>query len=540
MKLNTIAETGLNMTRLPNVKLKNFAPKVMENPMDSMQLYITDSNNKAGEILGRTQILINSAITDKDFAKMKEILHKRMLDRNFSPERMDSILDSIEKKSAKLATILVGDKYAHSDDINTLLLILWNLERARMANGTPAYNVNYALLEEAAIKRNYSACFELCDDYMLRREPRFKHYSEIEDKTSDVTKRGEYMPKWASAPAISKDELKKQTAEIIDLLKRKNGWCTGAALQFERFINPENIELIKVLAGDKDAQLGFIKFASEWCNSENAELMLRAALNKDYHGICHIAGYSHTNGNLDGFLTASLGKIRIHSFDTIDARYAGFKRDNTNHNISSRQETFYANPRYTSSRGLGATIRHELNSTASFHDIVREYCTDDISSAAKVLLEDPIYDNELAAKVLQKMNIDNVESFKSALLNRDFVTLEKLCGEKISSKDLSKDMDNIKIEIKPPVSSTGRISRETFVNYMDDRILHTKGFKTSLLKDSEVRNLAKLFGTTEEQIRNMDKKEYRRLCIQTHPDRNANDKLAPQVFRILNSLFTCQ
>ena len=72
---------------------------------------------------------------------------------------------------------------------------------------------------------------------------------------------------------------------------------------------------------------------------------------------------------------------------------------------------------------------------------------------------------------------------------------------------------------------------------MDDKLTHTSDFDVSQLKDSEVRNLAKLFGTTEEQIRNMSKKEYRRLCIQTHPDRNPNDNMSNQVFRILNKIF---
>ena len=57
--------------------------------------------------------------------------------------------------------------------------------------------------------------------------------------------------------------------------------------------------------------------------------------------------------------------------------------------------------------------------------------------------------------------------------------------------------------------------------------------------------VSKIFGVsgneeeivTEEQIRKMDKKEYRRLCIQTHPDRNPNDSMAQQIFVILNKIF---
>lgn len=517
---------------IPELSLKK-TQKVIENP-------IREFNDRAGDLAGRTKVMIGSAkeITEQELAKIKNNLRKKMTERNFSPNVIDTILWATEKKSAKLSEIMVNDEYAHSQDIKDILASLWNIERHFKADGTPKYIVDYALLENAARKKNYTVCKEICDDYFFDRTHRITRSEQIEDMTSEVMKRSKYEPVKANIPAVSKNELKKQTDEIVNLLKRKKGWSSGDAYQFSHFINSENVELMKVLAEDSKAELGFIKFASTWCNAENAELMLRAALNKDYQGLCYIAGYSHVTERA-GMGIATPGKIRIRKFDTIDARYAGFCRKNTLHNINKEQESFQVNPEYAGIHRNGATIKHEMNSSQkSFHDIVSEYCTDDVSSAAKVLLEDPIFDNDIAAKILQKMNVENAELFKKAILERDFATLEKLCGNKFTTTEIEQIKKEISNEIKNnSKSQAGKYTKADFVKYFDDKITPMKKLDVTTLKGAEVRNLAKLFGITEEQVLNMDKKLYRKLCIKFHPDRNQNDNLAKPTFRILNRVF---
>lgn len=80
-------------------------------------------------------------------------------------------------------------------------------------------------------------------------------------------------------------------------------------------------------------------------------------------------------------------------------------------------------------------------------------------------------------------------------------------------------------------------TREQFISHIQGKI-NKRGFQKSDLKDSEVRNLAKLLGTTEEQVRNMDKQEYRRLSIKFHPD--SAGKETEDIFCILNSLCNCK
>ena len=90
-------------------------------------------------------------------------------------------------------------------------------------------------------------------------------------------------------------------------------------------------------------------------------------------------------------------------------------------------------------------------------------------------------------------------------------------------------------------SSTGRITKEQFVNFMMDKVSHTKSkdfLDTRVMKDSEIRNLAKLFGVLETKMRNFDKATKRELTLKYHPDRTGGDDLSIKMFQIVNKLKT--
>lgn len=117
-------------------------------------------------------------------------------------------------------------------------------------------------------------------------------------------------------------------------------------------------------------------------------------------------------------------------------------------------------------------------------------------------------------------NVRNINIIKEAYFKRDFATLEKICSRNLKT-----------------INSTNKIAKEDLVKQINQEFANKKKIDVNTLTDSEVHNLAKLFGTTEEQIRHMDKKEFRRLCLQYHPDRNQNDSMSSQIFIILNKIF---
>ena len=265
-------------------------------------------------------------------------------------------------------------------------------------------------------------------------------------------------------------------------------------------LNIENIEVARLLAEDTNAKdnmlrdhLEFIQWVVPYTNAENADLMIRAILNKDYTAVYSIEG----------------GSTR--SLDTLDARYGFWKRID--------KELDKNSPDYDNKIGK-----------------VAKFINDKFSDFIKILVEDDAIDFNFIVKIAEHLNKENKNALKKAFLGRDFSTIEEICGERFFSKSLDPTKEKLKFEFKT-TSTNGKITRNDFVRYMDDKLTHTENFDVATLKDSEIRNLAKLLGTTEEQIRNMDKKEYRRLCIKTHPDRNTNDNLANQVFRILNRIY---
>ena len=130
---------------------------------------------------------------------------------------------------------------------------------------------------------------------------------------------------------------------------------------------------------------------------------------------------------------------------------------------------------------------------------------------------------EMIFRLYYNLKNENKKIIEEAIRKKDFETIRKICNKKVQATTL-----------------TENITREDFIKYMSTKFTKVDKIDVKLLNDSEIRNLAKLLGTTEEQIRQMDKKEFRRLCIQTHPDKNPNDNMANEIFIILSKIFSKQ
>jgi len=90
-------------------------------------------------------------------------------------------------------------------------------------------------------------------------------------------------------------------------------------------------------------------------------------------------------------------------------------------------------------------------------------------------------------------------------------------------------------------STTGKITKEQFVDYMVGKFSHLKSrefVETRTLTDPEIRNLAKLFKINETTMRNFNKATKRELILKYHPDTNGGDEMSVKIFQIVNKLKT--
>ena len=131
---------------------------------------------------------------------------------------------------------------------------------------------------------------------------------------------------------------------------------------------------------------------------------------------------------------------------------------------------------------------------------------------------------EMLLKFGHNLSGENRRILAEAFMKKDFETIKRICSQSIKTSSTTSAL-------------TGKVTREDFIKYMSDKLANVDKIDVNTLRDSEVRNLARLFKISEEQLRHMDKKEFRGLCLQTHPDKNPNDSMANQIFIILNKIF---
>ena len=433
-------------------------------------------NNVSGDIAGRTKVLLDSAkeITNEQLKKVKTELEQKMIDRGFSQNNIKYILSYTNKDNYQVVQAFVDDMYAHTSKM------MWAIPYTTKETAP--------LMRDAVLKKNYEAIYDI-------RSGKIKDFSQIEDLREKVISEGRiYEPAKKTVLAINQDKLAADKKEILEKIRALGVDFKG----YEYSINSESIEVAKVLTEDKNVDKKMIRWILPYTNSENAELMLRAVLNKDYNAVYSIQS----------------GDTRL--FETLEARYAAMKR-------------------------LSKATTQEEKSKLDFYlscgdKSENPVINDRNSKVLKLLFEDSEFNMDIIDKIFKHINKENVNILEKALKEKDFATIEKIIGEKFNSRDVGFVRKSTESEFKT-TSPTGKITRNDFIKYMEEKLKNTEHLDTNTLKDSEIRNLAKLFGTTEEQIKNMDKKEYRRLCIKTHPDRNQDDSMANQVFRILNKLF---
>ena len=154
-----------------------------------------------------------------------------------------------------------------------------------------------------------------------------------------------------------------------------------------------------------------------------------------------------------------------------------------------------------------------------------EYLKLKSNNSPKVSFEQARTQLDLLLKLSKLQNLSNLSNenkriLKEAISKNDFKTIEKIYNECLKMSILTDDF-----------------TRGDFIKRISERLSCAKEKGLNKLDDSEISNLALILGTTEDQIKHMDKKEYRRLCLKFHPDKNTNDAMAHQIFIILNKIF---
>ena len=442
------------------------AEKVVENP-------IKEFNDVAGDIAGRAKLGMDNATLD--LTQIRADIEKTLRSRHFCPKTISYITAFLKPENARALQTLAHDPYASSRPIEEFACF--------------ATKENSAFLEQAAKMRDYEAAQDVKRGFR-------KELSEVKDMRTSVEENYvPYNPKWnAKALALTNEELLKAQNEIIDNLKNR-GISNNTINYVKSWIKDDSVDVIRLASMDKNIADHEMCLWACHANAENADLMIRALLTKQYgleRRIC------------DG---------TIRNMETIDAWYAYRNMLKSGKiKINTGDDAIF----------MAKTFENKI--------------TDKYSDFLQLIFEDQSLSLDTLIKIFKNLSNENKNALKEAYLRKDFETMEKIIGEKFNPREIDFIREGAKQEFKT-TSSTGKITRNDFIRYMDDKLTHTSDFDVSQLKDSEVRNLAKLFGTTEEQIRNMSKKEYRRLCIQTHPDRNPNDNMSNQVFRILNKIF---
>lgn len=154
-----------------------------------------------------------------------------------------------------------------------------------------------------------------------------------------------------------------------------------------------------------------------------------------------------------------------------------------------------------------------------------EYLKLKSNSPPKVSLEEVRSQLDLLFKLSKLQNLSNLSNenkriLKEAISKNDFKTIEKIYNECLKMSILTDDF-----------------TRSDFIKRISERLSYASEKGLNKLDDSEISNLALILGTTEDQIKHMDKKEYRRLCLKFHPDTNTNDAMAHEIFIILHKIF---
>lgn len=439
-----------------------------------MQITMLDLNRENS--CKKNQNITFKQISSADMVYAKKEIETTLQRRNFSPKIIQSIKSKVNSINYDLVKMLSNDRFCHSAYIDRCSWI--GVER-------PDDGRLDKMLKAAEVK-DYVSLMRLYGAATLHEI----NCVNITDCRPYRTK--EYRPTWKKlydfSPSVFeriKQDILYDMDKIKDLYPRSDDFYNPKDIESK--INNENIRLLSTLAGDVNCNYWILEYAARKANIETEELMRYAASKGQYELIYPISeGDYYDKKDLDIAIRLNKEKKR-------------------------REEDRYQNP-WKHSCGCNQQQQTYDNQFRGSHY--------NYGSSWYNYEPDGFVDEQMKEQ-FRNMFRDRFNS------ERNYNSTQWNFNGGYSNHEQDTQTQN---RTNAPVKWT----REQFLEHING-VLFKRKFKTRMLKDSEVRNLAKLLNTTEDQIRNMDKAEYARLSKKYHPDiAQEKDKI---LFSIINVLF---
>lgn len=317
-----------------------------------------------------------------------------------------------------------------------------------------------------------------------------------------------------------------QRDNIETLLERRH-FSPKVISYVKSFTKEFNYEVLQLLSRDRCCHSNTLRRAACFTNEENAGMAYCAARFKDYEYIDRLSEYAASPSRTIQDMRDIHTKEYHPQWTTLEK---------WSYEEKEIKKSYIEN--ILKNRGFAPNKI----------DYVKSFVDEETFKIIDMLARDKDCPIDMIQWASGYANIENEELMRYAVSKKDYDAIYAIGSGKIREKseiDARWAKRNSKSSYSEQTSSSDSTrssqtqkprgwTKEQFVAHIQ-KVLSARNFKTYLLKDAEVRNLAKLLGTTPEQIRNMDKKEYRRLSLKFHPDKAKDGE--QEYFSFVNSLY---
>lgn len=287
----------------------------------------------------------------------------------------------------------------------------------------------------------------------------------------------------------------------------------------------DNFDIVNLLANDKYCHSSTIKNIMYHVNPKNESLMKQAALYRDYDALLDIR-----DGNITDF-----SQIR-YMRDKVTKEY----RPNW-----KEVKEYSPNEMLHYKKMVMASLTRKNFSPEEIKSLTKSIDNENLKVMV-ILATGNCVRPDIIRFAAENINVENSELFLRACTYDDYEAIFSIVYGKIRTNEevdaraerkyQNGDHQSFRTESQSHPKTNNRITKEQFIEIACTKLSNVN-FQLYQLKDSEIRNLAKLLGTTTDQITNMNKQEFRRLIKKFHPDTNKTDPYAKTCYEFVKTLY---